>query len=63
MSNRKITFINRPCQIIVTVYDQQIMSDLELGLQAGRRSYEEILKQQQDEGGHKTATTNEQVDR
>lgn len=37
------------------------MSDLELGLQAGRRSYEEILKQRQDEGGHKTATTNEQV--
>lgn len=39
------------------------MSDLELGLQTGRRSYEEILKQRQDDGGRKTATTNEQVDR
>lgn len=39
------------------------MSDLEPGLQGGRRSYEEILKQRQDDGGHKTATTTEQVGR
>lgn len=38
------------------------MSDSELGLRTGR-SYEEILKQRQDDEGYKTATTNEQVDR
>ncbi|XP_011707188.1 PREDICTED: protein farnesyltransferase subunit beta isoform X2 [Wasmannia auropunctata] len=37
------------------------MSDLESGVQTGRRSYEEILKQRQDESGRKTATTNEQA--
>ncbi|KAL6433912.1 hypothetical protein ACFW04_005849 [Cataglyphis niger] len=35
------------------------MSDSELGLPVGR-SYEEILKQRQDDEGYKTATTNEQ---
>lgn len=37
------------------------MSEFELELSSKRRTYEEVLKQKQDEEGHKTATTSKQT--